>query len=351
VTALRPPLDIESPPDVTLLGAILEDAGSRRLVPFFYLQAQPHASDLPAQLLRQLRASYLATLRRNLFLHKELGRLLEAFAAERIDVLPLKGTLLGLRLYGDLARPTTDIDLLVRREEFQRAREVLTRQGYDALDDAGRYDVHFLRHSGPVLPLGVELHRSLDHFTRIGEGFVDCVWAGAAPVRDHDLGLFWRMDPAEELLYLCLNLCRHRFEDPFLALDVHLACERWGDQIDWDRFIETCARCRLRYPVALALAFTQHWFRTAFPEEVPSALALPRWRKACFEWAEWHGNIDHVLRHVPLAQHVHIALRLPLLDETWQDRFEHISFVARTCKRVLSRRLRKSVGGPVTRQK
>jgi hypothetical protein len=58
-----------------------------------------------------------------------------------------------------------------------------------------------------------------------------------------------------------------------------------------------------------------------------------------------------VLRLVPLPQHVQIALRLPLLDETWQDRFEHISFAARTCKRVLSRRLRKSVGGPVTRKR
>jgi len=344
VVPLRLPLATDSSPDPQVVRALLEDARARRLAPFLYLLAAREPQCLPPDLLRELRGCYLSTLRRNLLLHKELGGILGTFDAACIRVIPLKGTLLGLRLYGNLARPSADIDLLVRREDIPRAHETLTRRGYVAAEDEGQCDIAFHRSNGRAGPLVVELHRSLGYFARAGEGFVTSIWRRASLTQVDGLRI-WQMDPTDELLWLCLHMVRHYFEEPSTALDIHLAVERWKAEIDWDRLVDTARRFRLRYQVALALAFAQHWFQTALPDAVAAALAPPRWRRAYFEWAEWQGNIVRLLRSVPLRRHWQDALRLPLLDETWRDQLEHVSHVVRSIRRRVLRGLRNTMGG------
>ena len=61
----------------------------------------------------------------------ELTRLTRIFREAGIDLLPLKGTTLSLRLYGEPAvRSLRDLDLLVRTGDFDRAERLLLAQGY-----------------------------------------------------------------------------------------------------------------------------------------------------------------------------------------------------------------------------
>ena len=58
-------------------------------------------------------------------------RLIQVFREAGIDLLPLKGTALSLRLYGEPAvRSLRDLDLLVRTGDFARADRLLIEQGY-----------------------------------------------------------------------------------------------------------------------------------------------------------------------------------------------------------------------------
>src|SRR5262249_37110721 len=75
---------------------------------------------------------YLSTLARNLLYMKALDGALDAFAAARVPVQPLKGALLLETLYGgDLGvRAMGDLDLLVRPDTLQRASRALLDIGY-----------------------------------------------------------------------------------------------------------------------------------------------------------------------------------------------------------------------------
>ena len=62
---------------------------------------------------------------------RELIRLTELFAADRLRVLPMKGPLLAVQAYDDPAlRPFRDLDFLVHPADLGRARDRLHREGY-----------------------------------------------------------------------------------------------------------------------------------------------------------------------------------------------------------------------------
>ena len=62
---------------------------------------------------------------------RTLTRLTEALTRAGVRVLPYKGPMLSLQLYGDVAlRDSADLDLVVPRDAYLRARAVLEREGF-----------------------------------------------------------------------------------------------------------------------------------------------------------------------------------------------------------------------------
>ncbi len=95
------------------------------------LQAAPDV--LPALWRRRLESEARALAIHNLHQTRELLRLVTCLEGEGIPVLPFKGPALAALIYGDpAARVYVDIDLLVRRSDFRRARQVIESLGYRA---------------------------------------------------------------------------------------------------------------------------------------------------------------------------------------------------------------------------
>jgi hypothetical protein len=70
-------------------------------------------------------------LHKALFLSRELIRVVDRLQAISVDVLPYKGVALAETVYGDIAlRQAGDIDLLIRPQDFARARKSLRELGY-----------------------------------------------------------------------------------------------------------------------------------------------------------------------------------------------------------------------------
>jgi hypothetical protein len=67
----------------------------------------------------------------NLFLEKELLRLLDTFKADNIMAVPFKGPLLAVAIYGDmLLRECGDLDFLIKRKDVRIAINLLVSLGY-----------------------------------------------------------------------------------------------------------------------------------------------------------------------------------------------------------------------------
>lgn len=84
----------------------------------------------PPEAAAKVRAATVADAARALGQLRLLGTLTQAFADADIAVLPYKGPALSLQLYGDVAlRHSTDLDLVVAKTDYVRARAVLCALG------------------------------------------------------------------------------------------------------------------------------------------------------------------------------------------------------------------------------
>jgi len=73
---------------------------------------------IPAEVVRELRCSYLRNAGRNMHLYHELGKVLGRLRQADIPVIALKGAHLAEAVYGNIAlRPMNDVDLLVQTED------------------------------------------------------------------------------------------------------------------------------------------------------------------------------------------------------------------------------------------
>ena len=102
------------------------------VLPLVYKQLSSiPAARVPADQLARLKENYQNNAARNLFLTAELCSILQTFAAVGIEAVPYKGPALAIYAYGKLElRRFVDLDILVRKADVLRAKELLTVQGF-----------------------------------------------------------------------------------------------------------------------------------------------------------------------------------------------------------------------------
>lgn len=198
---------------------------------------------------------------RNLLITGELCRILDCFAASKIAVIPIKGPLLALSLYGDLAlREFGDVDLLVPRDRITKAMEVLDGMGYHCEPTLKTHHLRaYLKSSCEltfVKPQGrawVDLHWQVTP-RYFGIPLADRYWdrrmrAGRTPNGVHELC------PEETLLLLCVHGTKHRWNRLAWVSDV-AELLRTYPALDWDGVLADAAslRCRRMLLLGLALA-------------------------------------------------------------------------------------------------
>ena len=86
---------------------------------------------VPENVFGRLRDHFRSNGLHNLFLTGELLRLLNGFGAHGILAVPYKGPALAASVYGNLAlRRFVDLDIMVRRRDVPKGKEVLASLGY-----------------------------------------------------------------------------------------------------------------------------------------------------------------------------------------------------------------------------
>ncbi len=97
----------------------------------FHAVSEASPDLLPPYVASRLRNICRDSARQNLVLTSQLLALLDAFAAHGIAVVPLKGPAMAESLYpGPELRPSSDLDLLVRKRDIEGAVSVLAQEGY-----------------------------------------------------------------------------------------------------------------------------------------------------------------------------------------------------------------------------
>lgn len=228
---------------------------------------------VPGAVLDQLRCHFQANAHSNLLLTGELLKLLDHLEAHGILAIPLKGPVLAVSTYGDLAlRQFSDLDILVHPQHALRAKDLLLAHGYiwysrpndKPVLSRSHQQYHFVSRDEMVnvdLKWGVATRefRSISDLERLW-GRLESVSFGGATV----------LQPAPDDLLLIL--CEHGFKHCWGRLqwvsDLAAFVDANHNRINWIRLIEDAQNLGARRLVLLGLLLVWDLLGLCLPEKV-----------------------------------------------------------------------------------
>src|SRR6266576_3044019 len=124
--------DVRSRIDPSLdWGQVVRLAEHHNVMPLIYQALREVSNGVPAAILDELHRCYQSNARKNLRFTAELMRILDCLESHGITAIPFKGPVLAEAIYGNLAsREFSDLDILVRRGDFLRAKEAVRDLGF-----------------------------------------------------------------------------------------------------------------------------------------------------------------------------------------------------------------------------
>lgn len=285
-------------------------AARNRTVAFLHaaLKKLGIADRMPPPLVEHLRRDYMHNYQRNLAFEAEVKQLLASFEEAGLPLIVIRGVMMSERVFGNPAlRSSNDIDILIRREDLPRVKEVVRPLGFvqdpRSLDDAfyERHHLHlpYLKIERLVL---LEIHWSYDHKYTPFNIDTGVTFAEARPV-DYQGARALELGPEDLLVMLCLHAFKHscsikytlgrpEAEDLLLSdggftqfLDLHYGVEYARETIDWQRFQRRVEEWNLQVPVLASLRMMEAFFRhdaEATVGEVPGNPPVGWFERACF---------------------------------------------------------------------
>jgi len=253
------------------------------VAPWLYSRLKARFVVPPQSIVEQLREIYLASAARNMGLLHELGKILRAFQAAGIPVIPLKGACLAERVYGDIAlRPMADIDLLVRPDDLVQSVGMLRTLGYDSdqpfdpiAAKTGFQDMPPMSKPGSF---PVEVHWTLVTplcHANLHEDELEKLWSRATPGTIAGVEALL-LSPTDLLLHLCMHMSvHHRFNGISLRniIDVAEVCRHYESELNWTDFAARADRWEVAGGVHIALQLATEWTDCAVSSDALAELA------------------------------------------------------------------------------
>lgn len=245
-------------------------ARTHAVMPLLYRILNSTCSDaLPKDTLEELREHFYANAGRNLFLAKELLKLLHLFEANKIAAIPYKGPVLAATIYGNLAlREFGDLDILVHERDYLDAQHLLIDQGF-RLTIEHEWEKEFVDGSGRV---AVDLHRRIAprefpsplSFDYLSKRVQSATLLGT---------IVPNLSPQDTLLMLSVQVTKDRY------LQLAKICDtseflRVHRSLNWGRTLTETKRLGAQRKTLFALCLTRHLLGTALPQEVVRELKV-----------------------------------------------------------------------------
>ena len=205
-------------------------------------------------------------LRQTLFVHTQrycaFESLSEALSEAGIDHLPVKGWYLRHLYEVPELRTFGDIDILIRREDRQRAHELMVAQGFTVQTD---WEPTYTYRRGAEL---YELHTnlmdaSLDDRSDLPAYFADA-WSHAAPVQ----GRCYAPVQTFHFLYTLCHLAKHLYGGGAglrMYLDAALFIQKEGAQLHWAAIRREMETLKLGRFLDTVLTCCESWFGVTAP--------------------------------------------------------------------------------------
>jgi len=263
----------------------------------------------PPAMVSDLKRDYAVSLIGNRVLWRELRAVVQAFAAQGCDAVPLKGVSLAVRAYSASAlRPAGDTDLLILPSAMKSCTEALASLGYAPSAGSERLTgSHAVRFQELIFTKAgkppVELHTTL---TRAGSYRrslpLSDVWSRTQLFTTEGTALR-HLHPYDEALYLCLHLAaQHDFDRLIWLVDIAQLLTTLPHTWDWDEFARLVVTRGAATPVMITFEQARARLGMEIPAEVLRRLRLATHSR--HERAAW--RLSHAAFSNPRRASLHL---------------------------------------------
>lgn len=260
---------------------------------YFLLKQQGKMGDTPTFFQDRLKRSYDESLYLNLFIRNQTEQIYRRFEAEGIPLIPLKGTNFAEKYFGYIgARGTSDIDLLVRREDVEAAIECVKSMGYAIEQERipGHFHLSFSK-SLPLstVPLTVELHWDL-----LVEGTSDLnieeFWNQALPL--NPFRYVRELSDYHTFYMICLHGWRHNMSSLKYFIDIIQMIHIVKNKFHYAFLLKNAASHGTLKRISRTLAIVYHYFPHL---ELIKELPLPKNTRLWWDYKTIRNNNERYL--------------------------------------------------------
>jgi hypothetical protein len=246
---------------------IFEYAAKNGLAPMIYKNLNAYDS-VPVEVTDKFRDAYLHSVRRNILNAEETLRVIRALEGDGIEVIPLKGSIASETVFGDPGvYLASDIDILVRPEDIERAHTILENAGFRKMDWISDEDLmlnhyHFLYQKGNHL---LELHWNLaKRYYKIPPDF----WLEESATLDYAGFKFKTLSPERYLLYAIFRLFDHGFRPLKFIVFVSGLIRKYSFEIDWKDLMRMAVKFRMERLTVFTLKLVHDMFGTGIDKNI-----------------------------------------------------------------------------------
>ncbi len=268
---------------------IMECSNKQGVSPLLYwnLSKISNIKDVPYEIMKNLEKMYYNNLARNMFLYNELGKVLNAFKRVDIDTVVLKGAFLAEQVYKNAGlRTMSDIDLLIKYKDFQKAKRELNKlmyfatvpsrtELYERFQTVLSEELSFENQNKRII---VEIHWDIhppDSYYKVD---INKFWNNVKSVKIASIETL-TFAPEDILQHLCLHLDKHLSlprSPPAKPLrdycDIAEVTRHYKDVINWDDLLQSSKSNGIEEPVFQSLSIANKYFGAIVPENILSKL-------------------------------------------------------------------------------
>jgi hypothetical protein len=206
---------------------------------YYLLKKQKKLETTPLFFQLQLKKNYQESLYQNLFIKSQTDKILEEFELMGIEVIPLKGVYFAERYFGHIgARATTDIDLLIKEKDINRAVETIKLMGFEIEEEPIPSHFHTSlskKIPGSRYPLTVELHWDIVKETT-AKFNIEEFWNKAIPLRKYRNVKI--LSDYHAFYMICLHGWRHNLDSPKYYLDIIQMIYHLKSQLNYEELFK-----------------------------------------------------------------------------------------------------------------
>ncbi|OIK15472.1 hypothetical protein BIV60_09395 [Bacillus sp. MUM 116] len=209
---------------------------------YFLLKKQGKLEQTPDFFQLFLKENYEKAFYQNLFIKSQQNEITGQFEKQGIDVIPLKGIHLAEMVFGHVgARATSDIDLLIRIEDLEKAIEVIHLLGF-TVEEApipGHFHCSYSKKlPNSEMPLVVELHWSLVKQST-SKFDIDDLWKDARTVERYKH--IKELTPNHTFYMICLHGWRHNLDSMKYFMDIIQVLYLYHVELDFEEILKLAA--------------------------------------------------------------------------------------------------------------